>query len=91
MTIYMLHFGCSSEQPDVHSKPQMVDACVIGGSLEQAEAVAREVIEDHDYRAGDLIAFSRLEDEKASTLSDYEAALYLKALQRKPKVAVVFS
>jgi len=87
----MLHFGCSSEQPEVRTTHQTADACVIGGSLEQAEAVAREVIEGHDYSAGDLVAYSRLEDDKASTLSDYEAALYLKALQRKPQVAVVFS
>lgn len=88
MKIFLLHFD-SHKTND--TAPVTVDACVISEELAQAEAVAREAIEQHDYSVGQLIAFSQLEEGEAASLSDYETALYLKALQRKPQVAVVFS
>jgi len=88
MKIYLLHFDSHRIS---HTSRVTADACVIGDDLEKAEAVAREAIQQHDYSDGALIAYSQLEEAQASTLTDFEAALYLKALQRKPQVAVVFS
>jgi hypothetical protein len=88
MKIYMLHFDCHTA---TQASRVTADACVIGENLEQAEAVARDAIAQRDYTAGDLIAYSQLDEAQVATLSDYETALYLKALQRKPRVAVVFS
>jgi len=88
MKIYLLHFDSKKNS---HTSLVNADACVISDDLEQAEAVAREAIQQHDYAPGTLIAYSQLEEGQAATLTDYETALYLKALQRKPQVAVVFS
>jgi hypothetical protein len=91
MTVFMLHFDCFSKKTDARVPELTADACVVDGTLEQAEAAACEAIEGHGYRVGSLIAYNRLEEAKIAGLSDYEAALYLKAVQRKPKAAVVFS
>lgn len=91
MTIFMLHFDCLSRQAETSVPQTTADACVIDGTLEQAEATARDAIEGHGYRVGSLIAYNKIDEAKVASLSDYEAALYLKAVQRKPKAAVVFS
>ncbi len=91
MTVFMFHFDCLSTKIDSRMPRVTADACVIDGTLEQAEVSAREAIEDHGYRVNSLIAYNRFDEAKAAGLSDYDAALYLKAVQRKPKAAVVFS
>jgi hypothetical protein len=91
MTVFMLHFGCHSSKGGAAAEQVTADSCVIGGNLAQAETTAREAISHHGYSVGDLIAYSQLDESKAATLNDYETALYLKALQHKPRVAVVFS
>ena len=91
MTILMLHFACRSRLADARAAQLEADACVIDETLEQAESLAREAILAHDYRVDELIAYSQIDEAQVATLGDYETALYLKAVQRKPKVAVVFS
>jgi hypothetical protein len=87
----MLHFDCLARKAGTSVPDVTADACVIDGSLEQAEAKAREAIEGHGYVVGSLIAYNQLEEAGVASLTDYETALYLKAVQRKPKAAVVFS
>jgi len=87
----MLHFACRSRHADAGVAPLTADACVIDETLEQAESLAREAILARDYHVDELIAYSQLDEAQVATLGDYETALYLKAVQRKPRVAVVFS
>jgi hypothetical protein len=87
----MLHFDCSAAHAKDRSQRVTADACVLGSSLEQAEALAREAIAGHAYQAEGLIAYNTLEESGVAKLAGYETALYLKALQHKSRVAVVFS
>lgn len=89
MTIFMLHFDSSADgATEAHVA---ADACVISDTLEDAEALARKEIDARGYHAERLIVYSRLDKSQLPGLRDYETLLYLKALQHKPPVAVMFS
>lgn len=91
MTIFMLHFDCKPNRPDTHGQHTTADACVIGASLEEAEILAREAIQTHDYRAEGLIAYSRIEKSHVVDMDEFETVLYLKAMQQSPAVSVMFT
>ncbi|HEY9147783.1 MAG TPA: hypothetical protein VIQ22_02135 [Gammaproteobacteria bacterium] len=89
MAIFMLHFdSCASGAAEAHVT---ADACAITDTLEDAEALARKAIDARGYHVDHLIVYSRLEKSQLAGLREYETLLYLKALKRKPSVAVMFS
>lgn len=89
MAIFMLHFDCRAD--DAGDEQVTADVCVISDTLEQAEGVAREALKARAREAGTLIAYSTLDKSRIAALDGDEALLYLKALQHKPSVAVMFS
>lgn len=91
MAIFMLHFDCKENRAGRRGKHTTADACVISDSLEQAEAVAREAIQSHDYEAGALIAFSQIDKSRVVELDENDTVLYLRAMKQSPAVAVVFT
>lgn len=91
MPIFILHFACQPTDKTVTTRHQSAESCSIAETLEQAEAQARALITTHAHRAGELIAFARVEQEKIAHLSQDEATLYLKAQQHTPPCAVFFS
>lgn len=91
MPIFMLHFDCLAAHDEAGGKRMTADACAIGETLEQAESIARTVVEEHGYHVGSLIAYSRVEKSQVAGLSEYETILYLKAMKHKPTAAAMFS
>ncbi len=91
MPIFMLHFGCTSEDSGARKKSKAADACVISDSLDEAEAIGREAIEQHQYQAGALVAYNTIDKSAVAKLDEYETILYLKALKHSPSVAVMFT
>lgn len=91
MPVFILHFDCQPADKTSTTRHQNAQSCSIAETLEQAEAQARDLITVHAHRAGELIAFARVEPEKIAHLSQDEATLYLKAQQHTPPCAVFFS
>jgi hypothetical protein len=91
MPIFMLHFDCTSEDTGASKRNKAADVCVISDSVEQAEALGREAIGNHQYQAGSLIAYNTIDKAAVAKLDEYETILYLKALKNKPPVAVMFT
>ena len=58
--------------------------------LEQAETRARQLIHQHHYSAGELLAFSEINEQFIASLSELESTLFLKA-QAGEGVSVLFA
>lgn len=91
MTIFMLHFACTPPGTIKENEKWMADCCAISSNIEQAEECSRDSIESRGYTAGELIAFSEHAESDVAAFSELEATLYLKAQQRRPPCAVIFS
>lgn len=89
MAIFMLHFDSRANGDETGQVT--ADACAISDTLEDAEALARKAIDARGYHAERLIVYSVLEKSQLPGLREYETLLYLRALQHKPSVAVMFS
>ncbi|MCW8828012.1 MAG: hypothetical protein OQK94_03035 [Gammaproteobacteria bacterium] len=89
MATFMLHFDCRAN--GAGDERVTADVCVVSDTLELAEAIAREAVQDRAHETGTLIAYSTLDKSRIAALDGDEALLYLKALQHKPSVAVMFS
>ncbi len=89
--IFILHFACSPLRDSGMAEKWTADSCVLAPNLAQAEADARDLISRHHYQAGELIAYSELDEKQIASLSELESTLYLKAQVVTEKCAVMFS
>lgn len=92
MKSYILHFSCHPSGAVTAEKEHCIaELCVLADSMAEAEASARELIASRAHQAGELIAFSEINEARLATLSELEATLYLKAQQHAAGRALLFS
>jgi hypothetical protein len=87
----MLQFACTSPRATAETEKWTAAVCARAPTVEEAEALARQLIDSRSYHATQLIAFAEVNEAKIASLGQLEASLYLKAQQNDAQQSVAFS